>query len=62
MIFPYRNYKIEYNPKPIPDRSFDWDYVHEDYDGAPDGGDDRCGAVASFEAAILAINELEDEG
>jgi hypothetical protein len=58
----YRGYIIKYDPKPIPDRGFDWDYYHEDYDGAPDSGDRRCGAVATMADAKDMIDELiEDE-
>jgi hypothetical protein len=49
---------VQYDPKPIPDRRFDWGYVHEDYDGAPDSGDTRCGACPSVKACIDEINEL----
>lgn len=32
----YRLFNIEYDPKPIPDRRFDWSAVHRDYDGPGD--------------------------
>lgn len=62
----YRGYRITYDPKPIPDRRWDWDFVHEDYDGAPnypgDGpGDHRCGNAASVEACRAEIDMLEDD-
>ena len=47
---------VSYNPKPIPDRSFDWDYVHDDYDE----GSDLCGAVAHLVTAIMEIEEIEE--
>ena len=50
---------IKHEPKPIPSREFDWHYWHDDYDGAPDSGDDRCGAASSLAAAILAIQAIE---
>lgn len=55
-VTPYRNYKITYNPKPIPDRRHDWDFVHIDYDGPPDH---RCGTSSSYEQAKRDIDLLE---
>ena len=43
----YKNYVITYNPKPVPCRQFDYDFVHEDFDGAPDSEDIRCGTGES---------------
>lgn len=37
----YRNFRITYDPPPIPTRAFDWHATHDDYDGAPDGTDNR---------------------
>jgi len=54
----YRGYTITHNPKPIPLRSFDWDFAHDDYDGAVDSKDDRCGSVGSEAAAVLEIQRL----
>ncbi len=48
---------ITFNPKPIPDRSDDWDYVHEDFDGE----NGLCGTAKSREVAIQYIMEIEDE-
>lgn len=48
---------ITYNPKPIPSRLNDWDYVHKDYDGPEDK---RCGTAPSREAAIIYILEIEN--
>lgn len=39
----------------------DWDWVHDDYDGAEDAGDHRCGAAASAFDCILEIHNWEDE-
>lgn len=61
----YRGFRIYHDPKPIPDRRHDWEYAHEDYDGAPDSNDDRHGTAASLEAAKAAIDsmlEVEDDG
>ena len=57
---PPKGWTITRDPKPIPDRRFDWDYIHEDYDGA-DGGNGLCGSAASYEEAIKEIKEIEDE-
>ena len=48
---------IEHNPVPVPTRSCDWQYSHEDYDGAPDSGDDRCGFADSEQDAKDQIEE-----
>ena len=64
----YRNYVISYDTKPIPLRAFDYDFQHEDCDGAPDAGDHRYGQAASMEDAKAVIDEqfedleLDDEG
>ena len=60
----YRDYTISHDPKPIPDRSHDWDFAHDDFDGAPDSYDPRCGTAASLEEAKQRIDEIileEDE-
>ena len=49
----YRGYVISFNAKPIPDRSNDWDWTSEDYDG-PD--DNRCGTSAS---EVNAMNDID---
>ena len=58
---PYRGYKIDCHPKAIPDRRWDWDYVHQDYDGTEDAGDNRFGSAASWDACLVEIDNLEDE-
>ena len=55
----YHGYLITYQMKPIPDRSFDWNYAHKDYDGP---GDLRCGNAESLSAAMSEIDELLAEG
>lgn len=52
---------ITHNPKPIPMRSHDWDFVHEDYDGAPDGGDLRCGTGANIQDCLEQIIALQSD-
>ena len=50
-------WSITHNPKPIPDFSHDWDFVHEDYDGE----NGLCGTAAGYHNAVHAIIELEKE-
>jgi hypothetical protein len=57
---------IVYDQPPIPIRSSDWQFVHEDYDGAPNepGGppaDNRCGTGPTMESCIERIKEIEEE-
>lgn len=49
----YRGYTITHNPKPIPTRGHDYDYVHDEYDGPEDG---RCGSEPSVEECKTAID------
>jgi|GEM_PF-6347600 len=53
----YRGYDITFWAKPIPDRRFDYDFVHRDYDE----GDRRHGSAASVEEAKSEIDLIEDE-
>lgn len=51
---------IQLNPKPIPDRSHDFDYYHDDYDHCSiEGGNGLCGTASSRDDAIEQILELE---
>jgi len=50
----YKDYKIVFNPKPIPDASHDYDYFPDDYDGPEDP---RGGSVGSVIQAMIAIDE-----
>ncbi len=52
----YRGYRINFNPPPIPTRFDDWQWSHEDFDGAPDAYDNRCGTSASLEQAKADID------
>ena len=62
MVEEYRGYTITYWAKPVPTRAWDYDFSHEDYDGAPDSGDHRCGNGASVEDCKEQIDDLiEDE-
>ena len=57
----YRGYQITYWAKPVPTRAWDYDFSHEDYDGAPDSGDARCGAARTMEEAKELIDEQIEE-
>ena len=54
----YKDFHISYDPKPIPVRCCDWDYVHVDYE--PDG-EFPGGSEGSKEDCIKAIDEWYDE-
>ncbi len=52
---------IKYVPKPIPDRRFDWDYWHDDYDYCGEtGSNSLSGTAASKAEAIEACWELDE--
>jgi len=51
----YRDYKISYDPPPVPTRAWDYQFVHIDYDGPPD---ERCGTAPSLEDAKRQIDEI----
>lgn len=51
---------IQKNVKPIPDRRFDWDFWHDEFDGA-DGGNGLCGTAASWNDAVEQCWEIENE-
>lgn len=57
----YKDFIISYDPPPIPDRTCDWQFVHRDFDGAPDGLDHRCGRAASMEGCKAEIDDLVSE-
>ena len=54
----YRGYRISYAPKPVPFGYYE--FVHPDYDGAPDSKDRRCGLGNSVEDCKAQIDEIED--
>lgn len=54
------DWHIERNPKPIPDRRHDYDFWHDDYDGA-DGGNGLAGTGYSYDDAAWQICEIERE-
>jgi hypothetical protein len=43
--------------KPIPNRSFDWGFYHDDYDGE----NGLCGTASSVKDALEQIDEIESE-
>lgn len=55
----YGDYTIVFNPPPIPMRGMDYQWCHEAYDGAPDGGDHRCGTAGSLDEAMREIEAVE---
>lgn len=55
----YGDWTIRFDPPPIPVRNCDWAFVHEDFDGAPDSNDNRCGYGESPEDCIERIYEIE---
>lgn len=56
----YGNWHIEFNPPPIPTRACDWQFWHDDYDGAPDANDNRCGSAATLDDAKMEIDMIDD--
>jgi hypothetical protein len=54
----YRGFRIDYDPPPIPVRTCDWQFAHEDYDGPEDN---RCGHAESLEAAKAEIDFWHEE-
>ena len=54
----FPGWHIRYNPKPMPDRRYDYDYWHDDYDGVIDGNG-LCGVAESVQAAIDEIGEID---
>lgn len=50
----YEGWHVAYNPKPIPDRSHDYDFWHDDHDGE----NGLCGTASSLDDAIDQIKEI----
>ena len=56
-----RGTRYSISPSTVYSAAFDWGA--EDYDGAPDSKDNRCGwGAPSIEAAVEDIEETEDFG
>lgn len=56
MIIYKKDWRIAKNPKPIPDRSYDWDWWH---DGYVDLDSPHQGTASSAEDAMKQIDEVE---
>tara|TARA_R110000868_G_scaffold236522_2_gene490553 strand:- start:497 stop:682 length:186 start_codon:yes stop_codon:yes gene_type:complete len=54
----FGKWRIYYAPKPY--HNLDWSYVHDDYDGAPDANDNRCGCSHDVDGCIQEIKEMEE--
>ena len=57
----YQGYTITYDPPPIPLRSFDWQFAHDGYDGAPDSHDIRFGSGPTAEDCQSQIDDLASQ-
>tara|TARA_R110000772_G_C13310276_1_gene440157 strand:+ start:11566 stop:11820 length:255 start_codon:yes stop_codon:yes gene_type:complete len=58
----YRDCEISVDPKPIGDRSHDWDWCHKDYCGPDDYLDVQLyGTAESEKACHEAIDEMHEE-
>ncbi len=57
----YRGWHIDFDPPPIPTRNCDWHFWHDDFDGAPDAGDNRRGRAPSLADAKAQIDDIEDD-
>lgn len=61
----YGPWRIYFDPPPIPVRSMDWHFVHEDFDAWTDDGDWRSnglsGSAESIEACKAEIADIEEE-
>lgn len=44
-----------------PSPRVDVDWWHDDFDGAPDAVDNRCGSAETLQACILEIHDCEDD-
>ncbi len=56
----YGSYTIVYAPPPIPMRTHDWAFWHNDFDGAADANDARCGTAKSVDACKAEIDAIEE--
>jgi len=60
MIIQYKNYTITRAVNSWPYANYE--FVHDDYDGAPDAYDFRCGTASSAEECKELIDDMEDMG
>ena len=56
-MYRYGKWSIEWNPKPIPIRTMDWDVESDDYDGE----NGLYFTAATAEEALEEIKQLEEE-
>lgn len=56
----YKNYTIKNAIESWPYAKYE--FMHEDYDGAPDAYDFRCGTASSVEQCKYLIDSMENEG
>lgn len=60
--YAHRGYLIYFDPKPVPLRIVgSWSFAHEEYDGAPDAGDHRCGDGHDVPDCKRLIDELIED-
>ncbi len=53
---------IVHEPPPIPDRNFDWQFYHKDYEFCSDtGSNGLAGLACSREDALRQIQEIEED-
>lgn len=63
----YGPWTIYFDPPPIPIRTMDWHFVHDNYDASYEGEEDGwvsnnlSGDSASFADALNGCDEMEDE-
>ena len=58
----YRGYQIYFDPKPVPiTLAGCWTFVHDDYDGAPDANDHRCGDGVDVPDCKRLIDEMIED-
>lgn len=63
----YGPWRIYFDPPPIPVRTMDWHFVHDNYDASYEGEEDGFvsnglgGSCASFADALNECDEMEDE-
>ena len=57
----YGKWRIYHDPLVVPVEGLDWAFVHDDFDGAPDANDNRCGRAASPDECFATIREMDDD-
>lgn len=62
-MWTYKGWSISVDPKPIPNRSFDWEATHPDYDAWNDGDGWQDNGLsvnaATYEELLEAIDQWE---